>query len=488
MSSESTTLPTPGPLSRRDWLRCAGNGFGTLVLAEMLATDQTWAANAYGGHHPASAQSVIWLFMNGGPSQIDTWDYKPELARRHGEQLAGFEPTTGFFPTAIGPVMQSPFAFRQHGDCGRWASELFPHLAQHVDDMAFLHACWAESNNHSPALFQMNSGFTRQGMPSFGAWAAYGLGRLSRDLPSFVVMTDPWKRGLPKGHGQNWTSGFLPQPFQGTVLADADGALTFAQPAKEITPARQRQQFDVLSSFNREYASRSGLVERMTERMANFELAMKMQSTAPEVVDLASETADTQSLYGLNDPRCAPFGRQCLIARRLIERGVRCVQIYSGGTENEQSWDGHQNIVTNHRRFAMETDQPIAGLLADLKQRGLLDSTLVICNGEFGRLPIVQRGGSGRDHNPHAFTTWLAGGGIRGGMSYGETDEFGFRGIKDRVSIPDLHATILWQLGLNHERLTYRHQGRDFRLTDVSGRVIREIMSGKALAQILHRP
>ncbi len=478
MSAEP--LPTPlntlaERLSRRDWLQRAGNGFGALALAQVLADDAA-AESTRSGHHPASAQSVIWLFMNGGPSQIDTWDYKPELARRHGQELAGLDPTTGFFPTAIGPVMQSPFAFRQYGACGHWASELFPHLARHVDDVAFLHACWAESNNHSPALFQMNSGFTRQGMPCFGAWVAYGLGSLSRNLPSFVVMTDPWQRGQPKGHGQNWTAGFLPQPFQGTVLADSDEALPFAQPGAGMTPSRQRQQIDMLSALNQEYAARSGFEDRMADRLATFELAMRMQSAAPDVVDLATETVDTQELYGLHDPRCAPFGWQCLVARRLIERGVRCVQIYSGGTENEQSWDGHQNIVTNHRRFAMETDQPIAGLLADLKQRGLLDSTLVICNGEFGRLPIVQRGGSGRDHNPHAFTTWLAGGGIRGGVSHGVTDEFGFQGIENRVSIPDLHATLLWLLGLNHERLTYRHQGRDFRLTDVSGRVIREIL------------
>lgn len=464
-------------LSRRDWLCRAGHSFGALALAHLLSDESVRASEPPRQlHHPARAQAVIWLFMNGGPSQIDTWDYKPELARRHGQELSGLDPTTGFFPTAIGPVMQSPFTFRQHGDCGRWGSELFPNLAHHVDDMTFLPACWAESNNHSPALFQMNSGFTRPGMPCFGAWAAYGLGRLSQNLPSFVVMTDPWQRGLPKGQGQNWTAGFLPQPYQGTVLDEGPKALPFAQPPDDVTPARQRQQLDVLTALNREYAARSGFEDRMADRLATFELAMRMQAAAPEVVDLASETAATQALYGLDDPRCGPFGRQCLIARRLVERGVRCIQIYSGGTENEQSWDGHQNIEANHRRFAGETDHPIAGLLADLKQRGLLESTLVICNGEFGRLPIVQRGGSGRDHNPHAFTTWLAGGGIRGGVSHGETDELGFRGINNRVSIPDLHATLLWQLGLDHERLTYRHHGRDFRLTDVSGRVIRDIL------------
>lgn len=466
-----------GPLSRRAWLRQAGHGLGGWMLADLLSRDSAHAANQRSPtpHHPPQATSVIWLFMNGGPSQIDTWDYKPELARRHGQELAGLDPTTGFFPTAIGPVMRSPFTFRQYGTCGRWVSELFPLLAQHVDDMAFLPACWADSNNHSPALFQMNSGFTRQGFPSFGAWAAYGLGHLSDNLPSFVVMTDPWKRGLPKGHAQNWTAGFLPASGQGTVLSD-DESFPFLRLPPGITPVRQRQQVELLADLNQSYAAESGLTERMHEQLATFELALRMQSAIPEVSDLAQETAAVHELYGLTDPRCAPFGRQCLIARRLIERGVRCVQIYSGGTENEQSWDGHQNIEVNHRRFAGETDRPIAGLLADLKQRGLLDSTLVIWNGEFGRLPIVQRGGSGRDHNPHAFTTWLAGGGVRGGTSFGQTDELGFRGVENRVSIPDLHATMLWQLGLDHERLTYRHQGRDFRLTDVSGRVIREIL------------
>lgn len=480
MSISVPILKSSLGLSRRDWLQRAGHGLGWSALMQLLASDSTSGAvesfRASGLHHPPRATSVIWLFMNGGPSQIDTWDYKPELTRRHGQELAGLDPTTGFFPTAIGPVMRSPFAFQQYGECGHWASELFPHIAQHVDDMAFLPACWADSNNHSPALFQMNSGFARQGFPCFGAWAAYGLGSISQNLPSFVVMTDPWKRGLPKGHAQNWTSGFLPQSYHGTVLTDDAGGLPFLQPPNGITPERQRQQIDLLADLNKGYAAQSGLTERMTERLATFELAMRMQSAIPEVSDLVTETAATQELYGLNDSQCAPFGRQCLIARRLIERGVRCVQIYSGGTENEQSWDGHQNIEVNHRRFAGETDRPIAGLLADLKQRGLLDSTLVIWNGEFGRLPIVQRGGSGRDHNPHAFTTWLAGGGIRGGMTHGKTDELGFRGVENRVSIPDLHATLLWLLGLDHERLTFRHQGRDFRMTDVSGRVIREIL------------
>ncbi len=476
MTVSLATSRSTRPLSRRDWLQRAGHGLGWLAFAEMFAQESA----ARGGHenqsviphHPPRAQAVIWLFMNGGPSQIDTWDYKPELAQKHGEELAGLDPTTGFFPTAIGPVMRSPFTFRQYGECGHWASELFPQLAQHVDDIAFLPACWAESNNHSPALFQMNSGFTRQGFPCFGSWATYGLGSLSQNLPGFVVMTDPWKRGLPKGHGQNWTAGFLPQTFQGTVL---DGA-PLPLPPDGMTSERQRQQVNLLADLNRDYAVPAGLTERMTERLATFELAMRMQAAVPEVSDLTTETASTHALYGLDDPQCAPFGRQCLTARRLIERGVRCVQIYSGGTENEQSWDGHQNIEVNHRRFAGETDRPIAGLVADLKQRGLLDSTLIIWNGEFGRLPIVQRGGSGRDHNPHAFTTWLAGGGVRGGMTYGKTDELGFQGVEGRVSIPDLHATLLWQLGIDHERLTFRHHGRDFRLTDVSGRVIHEIL------------
>jgi hypothetical protein len=475
--------------SRRAFLARAGSGCGLLALATLLQEQGLLAAGdgisrdklainpmaPRSTHFPAKAKRVIWLFMNGGPSQVDTWDYKPELAKRDGQDLPGFDKNTGFFTDQVGPLMKSPFEFRQYGQSGAWASEIFPKMAEHVDDMAFLHSCYTKTNNHSPALFEINTGMSRMGFPCLGAWVTYGLGTENQNLPGFVTMYDTLGRGLPKGHAQNWGAGFLPGVFQGTALNAQGAPINNLFRRAGMTEAQQRAQLELIRRLN---AHQPQAAEAdLAARIESFELAYRMQMTAPESLAIEDEPASIRALYGLDDPKCAHFARQVLIARRMVERGVRFVQIYSGGMENERSWDGHANIAQNHRQFAGETDTPIAGLLADLKQRGLLESTLVIWNGEFGRLPIVQKGGTGRDHNPHAFTTWLAGGGVRGGVHHGATDDIGHKAVTDRVSINDLHATILHLLGMDHEKLTYRSNGRDFRLTDVAGHVVQSIVA-----------
>ncbi len=475
------------PWTRRQLLQQAGSGAGLLALASLFADQSPAATDGKSinplapkvAHFPAKAKSVIWLFMNGGPSQVDTWDYKPELERSDGKELAGFDKQTGFFANQVGGVMKSPFKFDRHGQSGAWVSDLFPAMARHVDKMAFIHSCHTESNNHSPALFMINSGLPRMGFPSVGAWVTYGLGSESQNLPAFVVMYDTLGRGLPKGHSLNWSAGFLPGIFQGTALKAQGAPIEDLSRAGGMTSEQQRRQLDLISRLNRRGAARHDPYEaELSARVESFELAYRMQMAAPEALDVDSEPEHVKRLYGLDQPKATHFARQCLTARRLVERGVRFVQIYSGGMENQLSWDGHMDILGNHGGFAQETDAPVAGLLADLEQRGLLDETLVIWGGEFGRLPLAQKADKpGRDHNPHAFTVWMAGGGTRGGVHHGATDEIGHRAVHDRVSINDLHATILHLLGLDHERLTYRYQGRDFRLTDVAGHVVKEIIA-----------
>ena len=464
-------------------MRRAGAGLGLLALSgggRLLAGSSggQGALAPRPAHFPARARSVIWLFMNGGPSQVDTWDYKPELARYEGKELPDFDRNTGFFANAVGGLMPSPFEFKQYGESGKWVSSLFPHTARHVDKMAFVHSGHTESNNHSPALFMMNCGQPRMGLPCAGSWLTYGLGSEARSLPAFVVMSDPLGRGLPKGYAQNWGAGFLPSVYQGTWLRPTGDPIRNLQRAAEMTDGQQRSQLDLIAELNRGHLDLHARAPELEARIESFELAYRMQTAAPAAIDLESESASTRALYGLDNDRCKHFARQCLIARRMVERGVRMVQIYSGGTENQRSWDGHMDIAGNHSGFAAETDQPVAGLLADLEQRGLLDETLVIWGGEFGRLPIAQKGAKpGRDHNPHAFTFWFAGGGIKPGVSHGETDEIGFKAEVDKVHVNDIHATILHLLGLDHEELTYTYNGRSFRLTDVAGRVIREILA-----------
>ena len=432
-------------------------------------------------HFPAKAKRVIWIFVNGGPSHVDTWDYKPELERWHDKSIKEFAPeftnTTGFFKDAVGNLMKSPFAFTPRGESGKMVSEIFPKLGEHVDKMAFIHSGNTESNNHSPALFAMNCGLPRMGFPCVGSWVTYGLGSESSDLPGFVVMSDPKGRGLPKGHASNWSSGFLPGVYQGTHLSPTGAAIDNLLPVQAAANA-QRNQLDLLNRLNNLHQEQRSAEAELAARIESFELAYRMQSSAPEALDIDSEPKHIQDLYGIGDDKCNHFARQCLTARRMVERGVRMVQIYSGGMENQRSWDGHNDIQGNHSQFAGETDTPVAGLLSDLDQRGLLKDTLVVWCGEFGRLPVAQKAAKpGRDHNPHCFTAWMAGGGIKGGTTYGESDDIGYKAAVDKVHVNDLHATILHLLGINHTRLTYKYNGRRFRLTDVAGEVIQPIIS-----------
>ena len=493
---------TPGnadnlDLSRRELLRKAGGGLGMLGLLGLLKDEGILETSALAdgtdlrslsplapraSHFPAKAKHVIWMFVNGGPSQVDTWDYKPALAKWSGKSIKefdrSFKNTTGFFKDSIGGLMPSPFKFTPRGQCGKMVSEIFPHLGEHVDKMAFIHSGHTDSNNHSPALFMMNTGMARMGFPCVGSWVTYGLGSESQNLPGFVVMSDPRGRGRPKGHAANWGAAFLPGVYQGTHLRPKGLPIDNLEHPAAMNDAEQRAQLELVKRLNTLHHDRFAAESELTARIQSFELAYRMQAAAPEAIDIDSEPEHIKTLYGLDDSRCDHVARQCISARRLIERGVRYVQIYSGGMDNQLSWDGHSDIKGNHSGFAAETDKPLAGLLTDLEQRGLLDETLVIWGGEFGRLPIAQTGATpGRDHNPNAFTFWLAGGGVKGGVSHGESDEIGYAAAVDRVSVNDLHATILHLLGMNHEKLTYKYNGRRYRLTDVAGHVIKTVLA-----------
>jgi hypothetical protein len=489
----------PSNLDRRDWLSRAGCGFGSLGLIGLLnqegllrvagAADSSGASGRINdplapkkSHFDAKAKRVIWIFVNGGPSHVDTWDYKPGLTKWNGKSIkefdSGFKDTTGFFKNAVGNLMQSPFPFAKRGQSGKMISSIFPYLGEHVDKMSFIHSCFTESNNHSPALFAVNTGLARMGFPCVGSWVTYGLGSQGADLPAFVVMSDPKGRGLPKGNAANWSAGFLPGVYQGTHLKPAGEPIDNLKLPADINSQTQRRQLDLAGKLNRLHLSGREAENDLAARIDSFELAFRMQTAAPQVMDIDSESEATKKLYGVGDPKCDHFARQCLLARRMVERGVRFVQIYSGGMENQRSWDGHNDIQGNHSQFAGETDQPVAGLITDLARKGMLDDTLVIWCGEFGRLPIAQISDKpGRDHNPHCFTTWMAGGGVKGGYSHGKSDEVGYKAAEDRVHLNDLHATILHLLGLDHTRLTYRYNGRDFRLTDVAGEVIKQILA-----------
>ena len=486
----SNSLQIPTVATRREMLWRCGQGFGALGLAALLNQEGMLAGPVHAGqmnlnplapkmpHFAAKAKRAIWLFINGGPSQVDTFDYKPKLAALDGKTLEGFDPTTGFFTDQVGGLMKSPFEFRQYGECGKWVSDIFPHLSRHVDKLAFIHSGYTESNNHSPALFMMNTGVRRMGFPCAGAWMTYGLGSESDSLPAFVVMSDPKGRGLPKGYALNWGAGFLPSVYQGTHLRPTGEPIDNLRRPVEMTLDQQRRQLDLIGELGSHHLQQRSEDRELAARIESFELAYRMQSAAPEALDVNAEPQHIQTLYGIDDPKCAHFAKQCLVARRMLERGVRFVQIYSGGMENQRSWDGHSDIEGNHSQFAGETDKPTAALLSDLAQRGLLDDTLVIWGGEFGRGAVAQKGSKpGRDHNPNAFTAWLAGGGIKAGTSYGETDDIGNVAVTNRVSVHDLHATILHLMGLDHLQLTYRYSGRDFRLTDVAGNVIQDIIA-----------
>ncbi len=457
-----------GLRNRREFLRRMGAGFGSLALLDLLASDRLLASDGMASsrrHHPARAKSVIWLFMEGGPSAVDTFDPKPELTRHDGQQPS--LPIDVFFGSP-GPLMKSPFSFRQHGASGTWVCDRMPHIARQVDDLALVKSCFAESPSHGPAMYQMNTGFIRTGFPSAGAWLTYGLGSENRNLPGFVVLQN--SHGS-KGGANNWGSGFLPSEFQGTSFrAKGTPILNLNRPAG-ITDERQRRMLDLARELNQHHAAAHPGEADLLGRIQSYELAYRMQSEATEAVNLAAEPGHIRKLYGLDQDVTRPYGEKCLLARRLVERGVRFVQVYC-----DDEWDSHNGLKDQHSKRMLETDQPVAALLADLKQRGLLDETLVVWGGEFGRMPVSEKG-DGRDHNPHGFLVWMAGGGIRGGVHHGATDEIGWKAAENRVSVHDLHATILHCLGLDHERLTYLHNGRHFRLTDVEGDVVKALLA-----------
>lgn len=464
--------------SRRDYLARSGNGFGLLGLAALLGDMGSLVAQVGNDsvsaprHGPgARAKSVIWCFMYGGPSGIDLFDYKPDLVKHHGKPYDGASELKTF-SGKVGPLMRPPFEFQRYGQSGQTVSELYPNIARHVDSIAFLKSCHVETNVHDQALFQVNTGVTRLGFPSAGSWITYGLGSENRNLPGYIVMYDP--RGIPVGGAPLWSSGFLPSVHGGTVFRPGANPILNLRRPVEMSREAQRRQLDLVAAMNSDHRSERPGEDALEARIKSFELAFRMQAEAPSAVDLSGETEETKRLYGIHEPVSRSYGTQLLMARRLVERGCRMVQVYSGGTNSD--WDSHSKIEVNHRLRARETDAPVAGLLADLKRLGLLEETLVIWGGEFGRLPMSE-GGGGRDHNPHGFLMWMAGGGIRGGTSYGETDEIGFRAAERPVSVHDVHATILHLLGLDHTALTFRHNGRDFRLTDVAGNVIHEILA-----------
>ncbi len=473
-------------LSRRDFLARAGAGFGSLALTFLLAEQAQADAKRAGGKtrvnplapkapmFPATAKSVIFLFMYGGPSQVDTFDPKPELDLHHGKTLGETLKGVGEIKTFGGdnhaPLMRSPFKFQKYGKSGIEVSEIFPNVAECVDDLCVVRSLYGDSNNHAPALFEMNTGAILQGHPSLGSWVTYGLGTENQDLPAYVVMTD--HRGGPIGGAPNWSSGFMPATYQGTVFRATGTPILDLSPGAKVSPAGQRNSLDLLAKLNDEHARANPGDSDLEARIAAYELAYRMQARAPEVVDIARESDETKQLYGLNDDKTEKFGRKCLLARRLVERGVRFVQLYSGGGHGDDTWDAHGDIVYNHGLHAGSVDKPIAGLLRDLKRRGLLDSTLVVWGGEFGRMPISQ-GGKGRDHNPGVQTIWMAGGGIKGGQVIGSSDEVGFKAGDNPYHIRDLHATILQAMGLNDLALTYLYNGRNQRLTENGGQIIK---------------
>ena len=462
----------PLSLSRRDLLRQAGCGFGYLALAS-LATEQALAAGPKNPlaprptHHKARAKRVIFLFMHGGPSQVDTFDYKPRLALDDGKDLP-FAPAKG--STVSRKIMQSPWKFAQYGECGHHVSELFPQTAKHVDELCFLSGMHTEGQSHGQAVLTLHTGAHNLARPSMGSWVVYGLGTQNQNLPGFVTICPT------RGHGGvlNYGNAFLPASFQGTSIGSASTPASSAQirhiRSQDRTLAQQRKQLDLLQAMNKTHLETAGADDRLEGVIDSYELAFRMQSAVPKLTDLASETKATKALYGIDQKPTDDFGRQCLLARRFAEAGVRFIQV-----SHSFKWDQHGNLKKGHEQNAREVDQPIAGLLSDLAARGLLEDTLVLWGGEFGRTPVVQ-GKDGRDHNPQGFTMWLAGAGVKGGMTYGETDEFGYHAVKDKVHMHDLHATLLWFLGMDHEKLTFKHAGRDFRLTDVHGHVVKEIM------------
>ena len=460
-------------LSRRRLLRRCAAGFGSIALATLLSEEHQAQASSPGPHLPVKAKRIIFLFMKGGPSQVDTFDYKPLLQQSDHQPLPFEKPRVQFAPT--GDLLASPWKFKRHGQSGIAVSELFPYVAQCVDDLCIINSLHGTNPAHGGACLKLHTGSDAFVRPSMGSWITYGLGTENENLPGFITICPT----LAHGGTKNWSSAFLPAAFAGTPLGNASQSSEQAQVKyihnSHLSALGQRLQLDLTQSLNAGFLQANGPDASLEARIKSFELAFRMQTEMPAALDLAGESKAVNALYGLDNPVTADFGRQCLMARRFAERGVRFVQVTHSNTEVQ--WDQHGNLRKGHQQNAAEVDLPIAGLLRDLKSRGLLEDTLVLWGGEFGRTPTCQgKGHDGRDHNPEGFTMWLAGGGVRGGIQYGATDEYGYYATQDKVHIHDLHATLLHLLGLDHLRLTYRHAGRDFRLTDVAGRVVTEIV------------
>ncbi len=494
MSTDRTQPRFPCGLSRRELLWEMGGGFAGTALAALLIEDGFFGdrvahagaplARATGAgptaprpqHFAARAKSCIFLMMNGGPSQVDTFDYKPELEKYAGKSLPPDKQFINSGGRRIGFLTPAWRPFRPGGESGLLVSDYFPRVREHADKLAVIKSCHTDSHAHGSALVAMNTGSTFIGRPSLGSWCVYGLGTDNQNLPGYVVMLD--RRGGPISGQPNWSSGFMPASLQGTLFRPTGDPILDLRGPGHVDRAGQRRQLDLLAKINAEHLETRPRARELAARIHSYELAFRMQAEAPEAVDLERESLATREEYGIGREPTDEFGRNCLIARRLVERGVRFVQLYSGGGHLEETWDAHESIEKNHGRHAAEVDQPIAALLADLERRGLLETTLVVWGGEFGRMPFSEgKGAPGRNHNPYGFSTWLAGGGAKGGVSYGETDEFGFKAVGDPVHLHDLHATILHLLGLDHEKLTYLHQGRNDRLTDVYGRVISDVIA-----------
>ena len=465
-------------ISRRELLTRATGGFAALPLAWMLAREAEAKAPSrsrttdplapQAAHFPAKAKAIIYLYMEGGPSQLDTFDYKPALAKHHGQPIPLATPSTVF---NIGKkLLKSPFAFKRHGESGGWVSEIFPHVAGCIDQMTIVHSMHHGISNHSSACYKSHTGFEMSGKPSMGAWLTYALGSVCDDLPGFVLLD--CGQG-PSGGAPSWGSGFLPAAYQGTLFTKNKVPIDNVK-RRESTAEQQRRKLEAIARLNRGRIEQAGGDSRLDAMIASYEMAARMQLAVPQLIDFSDESDETKKLYGMNEKQTELFGSRCLLARRLIERGVRFVELFPPRVRADR-WDQHSNLADGHRQNAAATDKPVAALLKDLKRRGLLDETIVLWGGEFGRTPNAQ-GSNGRDHNPFGYTVWLAGGGFKPGIRHGATDDFGYFAVEDKVHLHDLHATILHQMGLDHEKLTYRFSGRDYRLTDVHGHVVRDIL------------
>lgn len=473
-------------MTRRAFTWELGGGFATLALIDLLSRDGFFTKRADAAparsilaekppHFTSKAKRAVFLFMNGAPSQVDTFDPKPVLDKHDGQPYQG-PLTVGSNGRPIGYLMKSPFPFRRHGQSGLEISSLFPHTAKFADDLCVIRSMYTDTAAHASGCLQMNTGNVIIGKPCLGSWLSYGLGTTNESLPSFVVMTDP--RGGPISGASNWTAGYMPAAYQGTLFRSTGAPLLDLATPPGVSENTQRHSLDLLAELNRQHFEARPQESELAARMYSYELAYRMQTAATDVVDLSKESPETRALYGLDNKLTADFGRKCLITRRLLEKGVRFVQLYSGGGHIEDTWDGHNDCISNHKLHAGETDQPIAALITDLKRTGLWDETLLIWGGEFGRTPTSEGVGKpGRDHNWHGFTMWLAGGGVRGGQAIGMTDDLGFEAIEDRCHVSDLHATILHLMGLDHTRLTYFYQGMNQRLTGVRGNVVKKALA-----------